>query len=133
MSTSLAKIRVGRKTLKLTLLSSRSHPRHLVGKRTAQKDTNIDITSNSQMNSNFPYRWSPASLIFNNYFYLFSYLYIMRITINNDASHPKSPKNQNRRAALGWQAMKLLGGLELVCGQPTLALSSVKPALNKGL
>ena len=62
---------------KLTqLLSSRSHPRHLVGKRTAQKDTIIDITSDSQVNSNFPYRWSPASLTFNNYFYLFLYLYL---------------------------------------------------------
>ena len=28
---------------KLTQLSSRSHPRHLVGKKTAQKDTIIDI------------------------------------------------------------------------------------------
>ena len=61
---------------KLTQLSSRSHPRHLVGKRTAQKDTIIDITSDSQVNSNFPYRWSPASVTFNNYFYLFLYLYI---------------------------------------------------------
>ena len=54
--------RVGRNPQKLTQLSSRSHPRHLVGKRTAQKDTIIDITSNSQVNSNFPYRWSLASL-----------------------------------------------------------------------
>ena len=61
---------------KLTQLSSRSHPRHHVGKRTAQKDTIIDITSDSQVNSNFPNRWSPASLTFNNYFYLFLYLYI---------------------------------------------------------
>ena len=61
---------------KLTQLSSRSHPRHLVGKRTAQKDTIIDITSDSQVNSNFPHTWSPASLIFNNYVYLFLYLYI---------------------------------------------------------
>ena len=61
---------------KLIQLSSRSHPRHLVGKRTAQKDTIIDITSDSQVNSNFPYTWSPASLTFNNYFYLFLYLYI---------------------------------------------------------
>ena len=53
---------------KLTQLSSRSHPRHLVGKRTAQKDTITDITSDSKVNSNFPYRWSPASLTFNNYF-----------------------------------------------------------------
>ena len=61
---------------KLTQLSSRSHPRHLVGKKTAQKDTVIDITSDSQVNSNVPYRWSPASLTFNNYFYLFLYLYL---------------------------------------------------------
>ena len=63
---------------KLTQLSSRSHPRHLVGKRTAQKDTIIDITSDSQVNSNFPYRWSPASLTFNNYFYLF-FLFIYNV------------------------------------------------------
>ena len=61
---------------KLTQLNSRFHPRHLVGKRRAQKDTIIDITSDSQVNSNFPNRWSPASLTFNNYFYLFLYLYI---------------------------------------------------------
>ena len=61
---------------KLTQLSSRSHPRHLVGKRTAQNDITIDTTSDSQVNSNFPNRWSPASLTFNNYFYLVLYLYI---------------------------------------------------------
>ena len=109
---------------KLTKLSSRSHPRQLVGKRTAQKDTIIDITSDSQVNSNFPNRWSPASLTFNNYFYLFLYLYITWITINNNAPHLKSPKNQNRRAALGRPAIKITGGLELVCGRPTLALVS---------
>ena len=95
---------------KLTQLTSRSHPRHLVGKRTAQKDTIIDITRDSQVNSNFPNRWSPASLTFNNYFYLFLYLYIMWITINNNAPHLKSPKNQNRRAALGRPAIKITGG-----------------------
>ena len=31
---------------------------HLVGKRTAQKDSIIDITSDSQVNSYFPYRWT---------------------------------------------------------------------------
>ena len=80
-----------------------------MGKRTAQKDTITDITSDSQVNSNFPYRWSPASLTFNNYFYLFLYLYITRITIDNNAPHLKLPKNQDRRAALGRPAMKLLG------------------------
>ena len=91
---------------KLTQLSSRSHPRHLVGKRTAQKDTIIDITSDSQVNSNFPYRWSRASLTLNNYIYLFSYVYITLITINNNAPHLKSPKNQNRRADLGRPHLK---------------------------
>ena len=61
---------------KLTQLSSRSHPRHLVGKRTAQKYITIDTTSDSQVNSNFPKRWSTASLTFYNYFYLFLYLFI---------------------------------------------------------
>ena len=104
---------------KLTQLSSRSHPRHLVGKRTAQKDITIDTTSDSQVNSNFPNRWSPASLTFNNYFYLFLYLYITWITTNNNAPHLKSPKNQSRRAALGRPAINITGGLELVCGRPT--------------
>ena len=54
---------------KLTHLSPRSLPRHLVGRRTAQKDAIIDITSDSQVNSNFPYRWSPASLTINIYLY----------------------------------------------------------------
>ena len=42
---------------------------------TAQKDPTNDITSDGQVNSNFPYRWSPASQTFNIYFYLFLYLY----------------------------------------------------------
>ena len=59
--------------------SRKKNPQKLtqfVGEKTAQKDTIIDITSDSQVNSNFPYRWSPANLTFNNYFYLFLYLYI---------------------------------------------------------
>ena len=109
---------------KLTQLSSRSHPRHFVEKRTAQKDITIDTTSDRQVNSNFPNRWWPASLTFNNYFYLFLYLYITWITTNINAPHLKSPKNQSRRAALGRPAIKITGGLQLVFGRPTLALSS---------
>ena len=86
-------------TQKLTQLSPRSHSSHLVGKRTAQKDVIDDITSGSQVNSYFQYKWSPASLTINNYFYLFVYLYITRITINNGTPHLKSLKSQNRRAA----------------------------------
>ena len=107
---------------KLTQLKSRSHPRHLFGKRTAQKDTIKGITSDSQVNSNFPNRWSPASLTFNNYFHVFLYLYITKITINNNAPHLKSPKNQNRRAALGRPAMKLLGR-----GRASISLQSTNP------
>ena len=94
-----------------------------------KKDTIIYITSDSQVNSNFPYRWSPASLTSNNYFYLFLYLTITRITINNNAQHLKSRKNLNRRATLGRSTMELLGrgggggGLQLVCGRINLYLS----------
>ena len=95
---------------KLTQLSSRSHPRHLVGKKTAQKDITIDTTSDSQVNSNFPNRWSPASLTFNNYFYLFLYLYITWITTNNNAPHLKSPKNQKQKSRLGTASNKKYWG-----------------------
>ena len=37
-------------------LSPRSHPGHLVGKRTAQKNAIINTTSDSQVNSFCPYK-----------------------------------------------------------------------------
>ena len=52
------------------------------------------------------------------------------MTINKGTPHLKPQKNQNRRAALGRPAIKLLGGggevggLQLVCGRLTLALGS---------
>ena len=58
---------------KLNELSPRYYSKHLIGKRTAQKNTIIDTTSDSQVNSNFPYRWSSASLTLNNYFDIFLY------------------------------------------------------------
>ena len=64
----------------------RFHPRHLVERRPAQKDTIIDTTSDSQVNSNFPYRWPSAGLTFDNYFYLFLYLPIY-IFIYNENNH----------------------------------------------
>ena len=33
-------------------------------------------------------------------------------------------RNQNRSAAIGTASNKITGGLEIVCGRPTLALSS---------
>ena len=94
---------------KLTQLSPRFHPRHLVGKRTAQKDAIKDFTSDSQVNSYFPYRLSLASLTINIYFYIFLYLYITKKTINNGTQNLKSLKNQKRRAASERPAIKLLG------------------------
>ena len=37
--------------------------------------TIIDISSDSQVNSDFPYRWSPASLTFSIFFYFFIVIY----------------------------------------------------------
>ena len=62
---------------------------------TAQKDAIKYITSDSQVNSYFPYKWSPARLtldIYFTYFYLFLYLNITKITISNYTPHLKSPK-----------------------------------------
>ena len=53
------------------------------------------------------------------------------LTYHKQVDKRTTMKNQNRSAALGRPAMKLLGGgggggggLQLVCGRPTLALSS---------
>ena len=72
---------------------------------TAQRDINKDITSDSQVNSYFPYRWSPASLTLNIYFYIYLYLYITRITINNNTR--------------GWSGGSMVLGKLSVPGRPT--------------
>ena len=70
--------RVGRKPPEPIQLSAKSYPNHLVGKMTAQRNLDKDITSDSKVYSYFANRCSPTS--------------------------------QNRRAALRWPAIKLLGG-----------------------
>ena len=95
---------------KLTQLSPRSHPRHFVGKRTAQKWHHHRHRHRQPGEQQFPIQMVTGySNSFTTFFYLFLYLYITRIIINNNTPHLKSPKNQNRRAALGRPAMKLLG------------------------
>ena len=47
-----------------------------MGKRTTQKDAIKDITSDSQVNSYFPYRWSPASLTFLKHVFLPIFIFI---------------------------------------------------------
>ena len=65
---------------------------------TAKKGTIKDITSDSLVNSNFSYRWSPASLTINIQFYLFPYLiYITRKTKKqHTTSKIKEPKPKSR-------------------------------------
>ena len=43
--------------------------------KTAQKDTTTDIASDSLVNSNFPHRWSPASLALNYFYHFFIFIY----------------------------------------------------------
>ena len=95
---------MGRKNpQELTQFSLRSHSRHLVGKRTAQNKTPVKIAQAvARLTAIFPYMWSPASLILNIYFYLFS---TTRITKHIPT---RVPKNQNRRAALGRPTLALL-------------------------
>ena len=67
--------RVGRKIpQELTHFSPRSHPGHLVGKRTAQNKTTPKISqATARRTPHFPCRWSPASLHSTSiFFYLFS-------------------------------------------------------------
>ena len=60
-----------------------------MGKRTAQKD----ITSDAQVNSYFPYRWSPSCHLF---LPICIFIY-NRKTINNDTPHLKSPKKKQNK------------------------------------
>ena len=106
-----------------------------MGKRTAQKDAIKDTTSDSQVNSCFPYRWPPASLTFNIYFHLFLYSYITRIAMNNGTSHLKPPKNQNRRVyerliGLVKRSLRTIGRQLLTTAQLQTLLKEIKAVLN---
>ena len=90
-----------------------------MGKRTAQKDTITDNTSDSQLSSNFPYRWSRASLTFNNIFIYNGNNYKYQHFISKIS---KEPKQMSR---FGTASNEITAGLKLVCGRPTLALCSV--------
>ena len=54
---------------------------------------------------------------------------VTKMLVDNKQIDKRTTRNQNRSAAIRRPAMKLLGGgggggLQLVCGRPTLALSS---------
>ena len=80
-----------------------------MGKGTAQKDTIKDITSDSQVNSSFPYRWSPASLTFNIFFFTFFYIYIYNITRTTPNNHTTSKltKGSKQKSRLGTASNKI--------------------------
>ena len=84
---------------KLTQLNSRSHPRHLVGKRTAQKDTIIDITSDSQVNSNSPVCW--VSLASFGQLGLISDPQVF-LKLQNGINDPKGLENKIYNMMKGW-------------------------------
>ena len=65
--------RVARKSPETDPTKFKIPPKTPRGKKDSTKDTIIDITSDSQVNSNLPNRRPQASLTFNNYFYLFLY------------------------------------------------------------
>ena len=100
--------RVGRKPSETDSIKSQISSKTSRGEKGSIKRRHQRHHSDSQVNSYFPYRWSPTSLTLNIYFclFLYMYLYITRTTINNGTPHLKPPKNQNRRAALGWPAIK---------------------------
>ena len=104
-------------------------PKTSHGKKTTQKDTIKDISSDSQVNSNFPCRWSPASLTFNIYFYLFLYLYIItRRTSTSTSKITKEPKQKNRLGTASNIITAGGGGINASTSlRSTIALSS---ALN---
>ena len=80
-----------------------------LGKSTAEnKDTIKGITRDSQVNSNSPYRWSPARLTLNICFIYFPFLYLIRRTIKSLAPHLKPPKQKSRL----WTASNILLGRE---------------------
>ena len=66
-----------------------------------------------------------ASLTLNIYFYLHLFLHLTRKTKHNQTPHLKPPKNQNRRAALGQPAIKLLGASTSLRSTNDIALSFV--------
>ena len=56
------------------------------------------------------------------YSYLFLYLYITRITVNN-TPHLKSPKNQKKKSRLGTASNGITGGLnQFAVDQPSLLI-----------
>ena len=66
------------------------------------------------------------------YFTYFLFLYLTRKTINNHTPHLKPPNKPKQMSRLGTASNKTTGvgergeggGVQLVCGQPTLALCS---------
>ena len=82
------------------------------------------ITSDSQVNSHFSYRWSQASLTLNNFFLLFSFFKSNKNNKTEPHTTSQTAKEPKQNCRLSTTSNKITGGLQLVFGRPTLALSS---------
>ena len=81
-----------------------------MGKRTAQKDAIKDTSSDSQVNSCFPYRWPPASL---NIKHLFLPIFVLIYNKHNDKyrnTTSKTTKEPKQKSRLRTASNKILVG-----------------------
>ena len=93
---------------KLTQHRPRYHPRHLVGKRTTQKDTKRHH-QRQLGKQQFPIQKITGFSNIQHLFYLLLYLYATRKTISNNMRHLKSSKNQKQKSRLGTPRYKTSG------------------------
>ena len=78
-----------------------------MGKRTAQKDAIKDITSDNQVNINFPYWWSPTRQTFLPIFIFIFNKKNDKLTLHITSKITKEPKKKSR---LGTASNKITGG-----------------------
>ena len=117
--------RVGRKPSETDSVKSQISSKTSRGEKHSTKDAINVITSDSQVNSYFPYRRTPACLTINIYFYLFLYLYITKKNDKKRHTTSKITKEPKQKSHIGTSRTKSAGGgLQLVCGRLTLAISS---------
>ena len=81
-------LKIGRKILRKSLNLSQ------ISSKTSRGNTIKDITSDSQMNSHFPYSWSHRTSILA----YFLYLYQTRKTKHNHKPHLKPPRTKTKAA-----------------------------------
>ena len=105
-SASASDVRVSRRKSETDSIKSQISSKTSHGKKDSTKRRHQRHHHRQPGKQLFPIQVVTGCLTFNIYFYLFLYLHIIRLTINNGTPHLKSPKNKNRRAALGRPAVQ---------------------------